>query len=215
MYVIILVFCMGIFFPLDASTDQTETIVFGNILGVNGRTKAFSNSDDTSFVSEEHHYLSLKITEKESDESDHINIYCGLKWQCVEYARRWLIENKGLTFDPVENAYMIWDLKYAHAIMNKKIVPFIHCKNGESSHKPSEGDLLIYSTEYTDVTGHVAVIVGVLDEYLQIAEQNGLNQKWNTSYARLLSYGVEQVSDKGNIYSISDVGVIGWLKMGI
>lgn len=36
--------------------------------------------------------------------------YTGFKWQCVEYARRWLLVNYGITFDSVNYAYNIMEL---------------------------------------------------------------------------------------------------------
>ena len=36
--------------------------------------------------------------------------YTGIKWQCVEFARRWLIQNRGMTFGDVDVAADIWAL---------------------------------------------------------------------------------------------------------
>jgi hypothetical protein len=39
-------------------------------------------------------------------------IYTGVKWQCVELARRYMIITKNLTFPAVENAYDLFKLPY-------------------------------------------------------------------------------------------------------
>ena len=36
--------------------------------------------------------------------------YSGSKWQCVEYARRWLMVNRGVKFGVVKFAHQIWNL---------------------------------------------------------------------------------------------------------
>ena len=42
-------------------------------------------------------------------EPNHLNdIYTGIKWQCVEYARRWLLQERGVVFGDVDIAADIW-----------------------------------------------------------------------------------------------------------
>jgi glutathionylspermidine amidase/synthetase len=47
----------------------------------------------------------------------HVNgIYTGYKWQCVEFARRWLLENKGYVFEDIAMAYDIFRLHQVKVI---------------------------------------------------------------------------------------------------
>ncbi|MDP2193741.1 MAG: hypothetical protein Q8K36_04385, partial [Alphaproteobacteria bacterium] len=71
---------------------------FGQHIGQNSLTPAYSNGQE-DHVSDVPHYIIV----------DDCLVKTGMKWQCVEYARRWLIQNKGLTFDDVTYAWQIWD----------------------------------------------------------------------------------------------------------
>ena len=39
-------------------------------------------------------------------------VFMGYKWQCVEFARRWLYLNKGYIFEDIPMAYDIFDLRH-------------------------------------------------------------------------------------------------------
>ena len=47
------------------------------------------------------------------DNDNYVNIdgiqhYTGIKWQCVEYVRRWLILNYNISFQSIKNAYELY-----------------------------------------------------------------------------------------------------------
>ena len=110
---------------------------------------------------------------RESDEENYVNgHFTGLKWQ--EYARRWLITVKGVTFDKVNNATDIWSLQKATLLDSTK-VDFI---NAPITEIPPIGALLIYRKSATFPKGHVAVVVKVHPNgEVDVAEQNYSN-KW-------------------------------------
>tara|TARA_R110002072_G_scaffold150576_2_gene299020 strand:+ start:677 stop:1300 length:624 start_codon:yes stop_codon:yes gene_type:complete len=172
---------------------------FGNIIGKNNLTRAYSNCNDKC-VSNKSNFLKIK---------NYKNIYTGMKWQCVEYARRWLIENKGYTFDDVKYAYQIWDLKSAKNIYTNKTKEIKHFTNTKTKTIPKEGDLLIQDNTYSH-TGHIAIVTSTHDKYILIAEQNYTNKKWeNKSSSRKLSL---KKNNKG-IYTVSDKTIIGWMRI--
>jgi hypothetical protein len=69
--------------------------------------------------------------------------FCGYKWQCVEYARRWLIQVKGITFRSIPMAYHIFQLDYFNQVSDNKKVPVIKYLNGHTT-PPVAGDVLIW-----------------------------------------------------------------------
>lgn len=143
-------------------------------------------------------------------ESNHLGtIYTGIKWQCVEFARRWLLAERGVVFGDVDIAAQIWKLDEVSNPVSKVILPFHSMGNG-SKVRPQRGDLLIYGKEYLG-TGHVAVIVDVNDQNktLRVAEQNYSNRKWLKNYAREISFVI-----KDNKYWILDSFLIGWKRVG-
>lgn len=112
--------------------------------------------------------------------------YTGLKWQCVEYARRWLFTEHRVVFGDVPYAYNIWnDISYYQSPSNIKKKRKITVKNysNGSINDFKVGDLLIYNMDYKD-TGHVAVIVAVSSDFIRVAEENYENKKWVEDYAR-------------------------------
>lgn len=122
-------------------------------------------------------------------EPNHLqDIYTGIKWQCVEYARRWWLHEFAVVFGDVDIAADIWDLQFVVNPLTDEKFALQSLVNGSSS-MPQRGDLLIYAEQYLQ-TGHVAVIVNVDEEtqVLQLAEQNYSNTKWDEKFAREISY---------------------------
>ncbi|CAO5681220.1 MAG: Bifunctional glutathionylspermidine synthetase/amidase [Holosporales bacterium] len=202
-----------------ASTNETE-IEFGKTLGQVSGVFAYSNTEDPKHVSGKANFVCYnngrvemcKITDGRCL-LNHRVVYCGLKWQCVEFARRWMIIHMGLTFSTVNYAYEIWQQRHALSLKDDSLYPFTHCENGKSLLPPKKGDLLIYDTEYAEETGHVAVVADVKGEKLFIAEQNSENQRWVDQYSRILD--LKSYETPGNIqrFCIDEVGLIGWMQL--
>ncbi|MBX9922505.1 MAG: CHAP domain-containing protein [Rhabdochlamydiaceae bacterium] len=180
------------------STEKCHTEL-GSCIGQSYLTKAYSNCNGDC-VTNENNYVLLKNANKK--------IISGMKWQCVEYARRWLIDNKNVTFADVTYAYHIWDLKHGQQVDTDQQVPLLQYKNKISKTPPQIGDLLIYSTDLS-VTGHVAVVVSVGDNFITIAEQNYFNSLWDgANYSRRLLLD----KDEEGGYRIFDDSLIGWVR---
>ena len=60
-------------------------------------------------------------------------MFYGAKWQCVEFARRWLIEVKGHTFPSIGMAYTIFDLTYLIRLADDAHIPLERIPNGNIS----------------------------------------------------------------------------------
>ena len=177
---------------------------FGDSIGQNGKTIAYSNKNDTH-VSNEPHFIAINGE----------TLCSGMKWQCVEYARRWLMENRDIFFGDVEYATDIWSLSHGIDLLNhKKQIAVMQFPNGLSVEKPEVGDLVIYDTSYAPITGHVAVIVEIGENPIKIAEQNYSSHKWAAPhYSQELGMLAKQ-KDKSNTthYSITNNGIIGWVR---
>lgn len=196
-----------IFFTVcaNSSTSKEELnaqkcqSAFGLYIGQSYLTKAYSNCNGDFIFNDLNFVIPNNLSRK---------IKSGLKWQCVEYARRWLIENKRITFEDVEYAYQIWDLKYGSRVDVDLQTPLIQFKNKTAKTAPQLGDLLIYSTEFA-ITGHVAVIVEVGSNFLKVAEQNYFNLPWDgIDYSRRLLLS----QDEEGKYRIFDDSLIGWVR---
>ncbi len=138
----------------------------------------------------------------------HKGIYTGIKWQCVEYARRWLLQELGVVYGDVDIAADIWDLENVINPLTDEAHLFNSIVNGAKA-KPQRGDLLIYGREYLG-TGHVAVVVAINEQQstVQVVEQNYLNLKWSNNFARTIPY-----VNHSERYWLLDAYLIGWKRV--
>lgn len=134
--------------------------------------------------------------------------YTGIKWQCVEFARRWLIQNRGMTFGDVDVAADIWALNALTRLSDQSPVPLKTYENG-ATQRPRRGDLLIYAREYLG-TGHAAIVLSVdwRRGLVRVAEQNYKNIKWRGHYARTI-----QFIGKDGRYWLLDAYLLGWKRV--
>ena len=132
--------------------------------------------------------------------------YTGIKWQCVEYARRWLLVNKGAVYGDVDIAADIWDkVDHLTDVETQKSLPLQSHLNG-SMQAPRVGDLLVYAKAFNQ-TGHVAVVTEVDLEagHLKVAEQNYRNEPWAEDFARKVT-----LVKIGDAYWLLDPYLLGW-----
>ena len=136
-------------------------------------------------------------------------VYTGFQWQCVEYARRYLLLRKSCTFADVRNACNIWtEIRHVERITDGKEFPLRPVANG-SSEPPKKDSLLIYVRSRKMPFGHVAVITNVEDDHVYIAEQNNLFNYWPGDYARRVP-----LRHRDGLYYIDDEDkLFGWMEI--
>ncbi len=176
-----------------ACTTQCKTS-YGEVLGVGlGNVPAYSNCN-----------AGCVIFSPNKEEGT----YTGIKWQCVEYARRWLLINKGVVYGDVDIAADIWGLDSVTRTKDKVELKMLTYPNG-NEHEPKVGDLLIYANAYLK-TGHVAVVskIDQNSNTVQVIEENYKNTKWPGDYARKIPYVVQ---DKQ--FWLLDSYLLGWKRV--
>ncbi|WP_368868638.1 bifunctional glutathionylspermidine amidase/synthase [Proteus penneri] len=178
---------------------------FGTLLGYAPGGVAIYSSDYSSIDKEDY-------AANDSFRSYIGNEYMGHKWQCVEFARRFLYLHYGAVFTDVGMAYEIFSLRFLRKTIDDDILPLQAFENG-SKQPPAVGALLIWHEggEFK-VTGHVAVITEVLEDKVRIAEQNVIHTKlpMGQQWTRELPL---KVTDNG--YFIQDTfdntTLLGWM----
>ena len=100
----------------------------------------------------------------------------GIKWQCVEYARRYLQTTRGITFANVKGAFEIPGAKFTTF-------------DGDSVKKTNDlkiGSLVIWPKKYKNNApyGHVAVVSKIKPNGIYVAEQNYDNK----TFPRFINY---------------------------
>jgi len=136
-------------------------------------------------------------------------VFTGYKWQCVEFARRWLLIRKSCTFRDIPCACNIWtDVPYIERVTDGQRFQLRAVPNG-SPEPPKKDALLIYGRDRKLPYGHVAIITDVTSDHVYIAEQNNLYHYWPGNYARR-----EPLRFHNGRYYIDDEDPIyGWMEI--
>ncbi|MGI1322487.1 bifunctional glutathionylspermidine amidase/synthase [Klebsiella quasipneumoniae subsp. similipneumoniae] len=140
------------------------------------------------------------------------NEYMGHKWQCVEFARRFLFLTYGFVFTDVGMAYEIFSLRFLREVVNDNILPLQAFANG-SRRPPIASSLLIWQKggEFKH-TGHVAVITQLVGNKVRIAEQNVIHsplpqgQQWTRELTLEVNAGRYTIKD-----TFADTEILGWM----
>lgn len=111
-------------------------------------------------------------------------VFTGQKYECVEFARRWLVKNRGITFRSIEKAEDLLSLESATTIGGKPVAVV-------KVEQPQIGDLVVFPRSDDNPYGHVAVVVRVVHDGVQVAEQNHSNLRWQQDYSRELKLPLE------------------------
>ncbi|CAF1305492.1 unnamed protein product [Didymodactylos carnosus] len=136
-------------------------------------------------------------------------VFTGYQWQCVEFARRWLLMRKSCTFKDIPCAFNIWDeLPYIERVTDGRHFPLCPVPNG-SPKPPKKDSLLIYPRSRKMPYGHVSVITDVVSGYVHIAEQNNLCHYWPGDYARRAPLRFHQ----GAYYIDDGDKIYGWMEI--
>ncbi len=140
-------------------------------------------------------------------------VFMGYKWQCVELARRWLYLNKQYVFSDIPMAYDIFRLGSVKRLSDASELPLRSFKNG-ARRRPEPGCLLIWDAagEF-EITGHVAIVTEVHDDYIRFVEQNVENSKWSEGqeFSRQLKTSVTEEGGYWIEERLENVSILGWV----
>ena len=115
-------------------------------------------------------YSNKQYENDETNNNYYNGIYTGIKWQCVEYARRYLIITRGITFSNVTSASEIPYAKFT-TLKGNVITP---------TNDLHIGSLIVWPKHYEFNTphGHVAVVSSISPRGITIVEQNYNNNNF-------------------------------------
>ena len=109
-------------------------------------------------------------TTNNSDEPIYWNgIYTGIKYQCVELARRYYLIKYGLLFEEVRGAKEIATLQTIYHMEHKR---YVQWPTYSSTGLPMVGSLLLWDASEQFSYGHVAIVTGIRQKYVEVIEQN-------------------------------------------
>ncbi|SCU69258.1 amidase, putative [Trypanosoma equiperdum] len=128
-----------------------------------GCIPAYSNGTDTTFTYQGHY-------------AD--NFFMGYKWQCVEFARRWLLLRKGLALPQYDFAAHLIHMREVCDAETGEVVPCKFVSQG-SPEPPVADALIVYPGTRENIFGHVGVITHVTDALVGVADQNRFFHDWD------------------------------------
>ena len=133
--------------------------------------------------------------------------YLGMKWQCVEYVRRYYYQIYNVNLAPLHkgNANTFWDPNSAAKMGLDRF------SNGGST-APQMGDMIVSAPGGTCKTcpaGHIAIIRGISGNQVHVAQQNYTETTQDMDYILTLtvSNGNYTVAPFGSGYPVA-----GWLR---
>jgi glutathionylspermidine amidase/synthetase len=198
---------------LEQELRMSQKVAFGEICGyAPGDIPAFS-CDYRSLSLRSIYNMGFSLFSHQHPDG----MYYGFRYQCVEFARRWLIHARGVTFDSVGMAHEIFELPSAISVPHGHLIPWTNLLNG-SSIRPQKGAVLIWE-DHGDFsrTGHVAIVVDVSDDWVRVAEQNVEDTTWSgRNWARELQ--VDYDHSKGSYFIHERWGkqggkILGWKNL--
>lgn len=125
----------------------------------------------------------------------------GLKWQCVEFAKRYYYLKYGLKMsDSFGNAKDFFDDTLADKEFNvaRGMMQFRNTRRNP----PMVNDLIIYGSSDSNPYGHMGIITSIVDGKIDMIQQNmGIKTRQELILAEFQG-----------IYTIADFDVLGWLR---
>lgn len=231
----------------DVCFEEGGTEAFGAVLGAHDGVYAYSNCFAHTCISFLDFSYPVPIppgshTALDDPKATTRLMRTGMKWQCVEYARRyWMLRGRPVpaVLDSVGGAADIWDqLSSVTLLDNVTTTPLLKYANGAAvgygGSEPRVGDLVIYPRDDDGKFpyGHVAVIVGVAlpvapppqtsearwEGVVYIAEQNWHSSPWPEpyhNYSRALPLWATPPGTPAR-YTIHDDyhSIQGWVRYG-
>ena len=149
------------------------------------------------------------------------NVFSGMQWQCVEYARRYLITKLGVTFASVDGAEDVFALKTVESIENGKKYKFKTYKNNLNcrgkNNMPRVNDVIIWARNKHDTPyGHIAVILKIEGDQIFIGEQNWSNDAWTSPrpppHSRVLTF--KKYNNRCTIID-GNYTILGWKRASL
>lgn len=148
-------------------------------------------------------YLNTDENEDQDMKNYIQKIYTGIRWQCVEFVRRYFILVYGLTFSDIKNVYEMMTLHYFYNIYNNKPIKVIFFRE-MIDNIPKKDDIIFIKKNNQDRTGHVGIVCHYDDEKenVYIVDQNG---EKNIAYWQDKHYAT--------ILNKNDPSIIGWCRV--
>ncbi|KAG5502980.1 hypothetical protein JKF63_04753 [Porcisia hertigi] len=137
----------------------------------------------------------------------------GVKWQCVEFARRYLAARKAVWMASLATAEELWEEEkpFVH-LQEGTPVEFTRISNGSQGPAPAVSDIIVWGHSKETPFGHIAIVIEASEEALRVAEQNQGFERWQED--RLFSREIRLRRSRAGTVELADKKpVLGWMKL--
>ena len=126
-------------------------------------------------------------------------MFCGIKWQCVELVRRFLILTKNITFTDVPSAHHMFEtLPTFYNISSNQTISVRKRKTWKNLRC---GDIIFWCKTLKSPYGHVAIIQSCCGENkYKICEQNWNDKFTDSTYSRIINL-------------LTETNLMGWIRL--
>ncbi len=171
---------------------------WGEVLGEANGVRAYFNAGDTGNQGRN------KLIKDGKEEYDF-----GLRWQCVEFIRRYLHTVKGHAFEEKGHAKDYFNEGVEDGGSYRGLRQYSNDLKHGSQSRPQVHDLIVIKeARENGGVGHVAIVIDVADDYVTIAQQNVGTQFTDTIKLSSINQG------KDTHWKLDDARVYGWLRKG-
>ncbi|KAK7198668.1 CHAP domain/Glutathionylspermidine synthase preATP-grasp [Novymonas esmeraldas] len=137
----------------------------------------------------------------------------GVKWQCVEFARRYLASRKAVWMASMPIAEEVWRLEAPFArVEDGAPVEFTRTPNKSRGPAPAVSDLIVWGQSPETPFGHVAVVTEVLPNAVRVAEQNQGFERWPEDMLYSREIPMQRDGD-GAVELVDEDPVLGWVTV--
>jgi len=173
-------------------------------LFVSRESAAQTNGDVVDQLNGVSVYFNSPITHSSGRNVAADGYYLGLRYQCVEFVKRYYYERFGHRMPkPTGNGVDYFDLETTDGAINPQR-GLLQYRNGSQT-APHVEDILVFGARPGNPYGHVAIVSAVSDTALEIIQQNpGPSGKSRMSL---------RLSRDGNGVKVENPRVLGWLRL--
>lgn len=184
----------------DVTDPTTDFVPYDKLIGITSDGVPVMSNGDIDFFSGDAStipaYAPLSTYDKMNPvRSSYTRL--GIKWQCVEFIRRYYASRKGIWLVSVPTAEDIWHTENLFTRMTDgTVVSVERVANNSPGPAPKRGDMIIWASAHDAPFGHIAIVVGVSEtNKVRIAEQNESFARWpahNRLWSRELELRMKQ-----------------------
>nr|P90518.2 RecName: Full=Glutathionylspermidine synthase [Crithidia fasciculata]AAC48361.2 glutathionylspermidine synthetase [Crithidia fasciculata] len=137
----------------------------------------------------------------------------GVKWQCVEFVRRYLASRKAVWMTSLCTAEEVWREENLFVdVRDGRPVEVVRTPNKSTGPAPAVADIVVWGEGPETPFGHVAIVTEVCASCVRVAEQNQGFEKWpeDVPFSREIAM---RTTESGEVELLDEDPLLGWVTV--